>query len=185
MEHSYGAEYQNIRLRPLEEKDIENLRIWRNDTEASRFLRPIGPVSPRMQKNWFEGCQKDPSQIIFAIEETEKLNRLVGSVALYDFDENSAELGKIQIGDPEAHGRGIGRISFAMAAWIGFQKLGVKKITASVHRENLPAYKNDMRIGFRVVGSHEAAVGGVEDEIEIDEKRLLEQNPYLKDIRFW
>lgn len=182
MRHSFTASYQNIMLCPLEQRDIEKIRVWRNDSAATRFLRPIGKITPEMQQKWFDAYLKDENQIIFAIHETEKLNRMVGSVALYNFKQNSCEVGRIQIGDPEAHGMGIGRISLVMSMLIGFRNLGLKKITASVHQENISAYRNDMQIGFRVVGNHPAIVGGLEDEIEIDEERLLEVNTYAKDV---
>ena len=37
----YEAVYDNVRIRPLEQKDIEQLRIWRNDSSKTKFLRPI------------------------------------------------------------------------------------------------------------------------------------------------
>jgi len=182
MKHTYGAVYDNVKLRPLEHGDIENLRIWRNDTSQTQFLRPIGEITPEMQEKWFENYLSNTGEMVFAIEETIELNRLVGSVALYNIGGETAEVGKIQIGDAEAHGRGIGSKSFVMALLIGFQKLGLKKIVGSVHRDNIAAYKTDMKIGFQVTGHHEAIVGGIEDEIEIDETRLKEVNQYVPEI---
>jgi hypothetical protein len=37
-------------------------------------------------------------------------------------------------------------------------------------------------MGFRIVGDHPAVMGGVEDEIEIDGKRLAEVNPFVENI---
>ena len=36
----YEAVYDNVRIRPLEEKDLEKLRIWRNDVKQTKYLRP-------------------------------------------------------------------------------------------------------------------------------------------------
>lgn len=182
MKHNYSARFANVLLRPLEEGDIENLRRWRNDMQQSRFLRPIGHITSEMQRAWFQKYLTNENEMTFAIVETKDLNRMVGSVALYDFDGNIAEIGKIQIGDPEAGGRGLGRISLVMAMWIGFKKLGLNKIIGAVHQENISAHKNDMRVGFRIVGTHPAIVGGIEDELEIDEKRLCEVNTYVNEI---
>lgn len=182
MHHNYSASYGNILLRPLEAGDIENLRVWRNNTYQTRFLRPVGHITPEMQQQWYEKYLTNENEITFAIVETKDLNRLVGSVALYDFKGDVAEIGKIQVGDPEAGGRGIGRVSLVMAMRIGFQKMGLKKIVASVHQENTPSYKNFMKIGSRIVGNHPSVVGGLEDEIEIDEARLYEVNPYATEI---
>lgn len=183
MDHKYCADYVNVRLRPLKECDIENLRVWRNDREATKYLRNVGTITPEMQKAWFENYLKSPDVLTFAIVETKDLNRMVGSVALYDIAGDVAEIGKIQVGDPEAHGKGIGRLATVLAMWIGFRELGLKKIIASVHQENIPAHRNDMKMGFRIVGSHPSHVGGFEDEIEIDEARLIEVNPYVSEVR--
>lgn len=182
MKHEHYARYKNVYLRPLNESDIENLRIWRNDKSKTKYLRKIGEITPQMQKIWFGNYLKNDNEITFAIVETEQLNRMVGSVSLYNFEANSAEFGRIQIGDSEANGKGLGRVSTAMVLKIGFKKLGLKKIVGSVHRDNIAAYKTDMRIGFLVTGSHIAPMGGIEDEIEIDEKRFLEINPYASEI---
>ena len=182
MNHNYGALYGNVRLRPLEKNDIEKLRMWRNDTVKTRFLRQIGEITPEMQEKWYMAYLSNPNEVFFAIDEVKELHRMVGSLALYDFNEHVAEIGKIQIGDPEANGRGIGKISLVMAMKIGFEQMGLKKIIASVHQENIAAHKNDISIGFRIVGQHVSVVGGYEDEIEIDAVRLKEINSYVSEI---
>lgn len=183
MKHNYSAAYANVLLRPLCSEDIENLRIWRNNAQQTKFLRPIGHITPQMQQAWFDSYLEDPDMLVFAIVENRDLNRMVGSVALYNFKGNEAEVGKIQIGDPEASGRGLGKTSLVLAMWIGFKKMGLKKIVGAVHQENIAAHKTDMKIGFRIVGNHLAEVGGLEDDIEIDEARLCEINPYTAEIK--
>ena len=108
---------------------------------------------------------------------------MVGSVSLYDFNADTAEIGKILIGDPEAHGRGIGRLSLLMAMKIGFQQLDLKRIVASVHQENIPSRSNFIRIGVTVIGNHPSIVGGLEDEVCMNEPDLCSANPYYPDIR--
>lgn len=182
MNHNYYAKYKNILLRPLSHQDIEYLRNWRNDTNATRFLRPIGHITPEMQERWFENYLNNPNELTFAIVETEELNRLVGSISLYDVKDGVAEFGRIQIGDTEAHGKGIGRNATIMALVIGFKVLNLNKIVGSVHCENAPAYYNYKKIGFKFIGSHNAEVGGTEAELEIDLDTLLAVNPFADDI---
>ncbi len=182
MKHSFSAIYDNVRIRPLDINDIESLRIWRNDKSKTKFLRKIGTITPEMQKAWYENYLEDRVQIIFAIDEIKDLNRMVGSLAIYDMKEDSAEIGKIQIGDIEANGRGIGRKSLVMAMKIGFDILNLNKFVASVHQENISARTNDLKIGFRIVGQHNSEVGGIEDEIEITRGDLASANLYLEEI---
>ncbi len=177
----YEAVYDNVRIRPLEQKDIEQLRIWRNDSSKTKFLRPIGMITPSKQLEWFEEYQKATDEIIFAIEEIKEFNQIVGSLSIYHINGETAEIGKIQIGEEKANGRGIGKKSMVMALKIGFEKMGLKKIVGSVNPQNIPAYKNDMKIGFKVVGSHVCSEG-IEEEIQIDWESLIFANSYLGEI---
>ena len=167
MKHNYSVQYDNLMLRPLEEHDIENLRNWRNDPETTKFLRPISYITKEMQEKWFQSYLDNPSETAFAIVETEKLNRMIGSVSLYDLTENSAEIGKFMIGDTEARGCGSGSKSIAAAVYIAFIQMGLKKVISSIHRENIPSYKSFAKIGFQKIGSHPCVVDGIEDEFEL------------------
>ncbi len=184
MEHNYCSEFKNIQLTPLKYQNIENLRIWRNDKEATKYLRPIPEITSEMQSEWFENYLKDENQICFAIEETNDLNRMVGSLSLYDFDYKNkiCEIGKIQIGDPDAHGKGIGRYSFVMAMKIAVELLGIKKIIAEVHRDNIAARTNYFKIGFRIVGEQPSVAGGIEDKLEITAEELHNID-YYNDVK--
>lgn len=184
MDHNYSAKYGSVLLRPLCHDDIESLRVWRNNLEETRFLRPVGIISPEKQEQWFQNYLLDPREITFAIVETKELNRLVGSVSIYEIEGDRAEFGKIRIGDPAAHGRGIGRMATVLALAVGFERLGLHRITACVHRENIAARSNDLRIGFRIVGEQASVVGGYEDVIEIDHDTLYSVNGYAKGIEF-
>ena len=130
MEHRNSAAYGEVAIRPLEKKDIENLRIWRNDTSQTRFLRNIGHITRDMQEKWYEGYLRDMDSMVFAIEETQRLKRMGGSLALYNFENGEAEIGRLQIGDLEARGHGIGGKSFILGMAVGFKKLGLKRIYA-------------------------------------------------------
>lgn len=182
MKHSYYGKYDNIELRPLEKYDIESLRVWRNDKESTKFLRKVGYITPEMQENWFLEYLKDQTIYTFAIVEKEKLNRIVGSVSIYNFRNNKAEIGKIQIGDSEARGLGIGGRAMVIAMKIGFELMGINLFDAHVHKDNTPAYKSYLDIGFKVVGSEPSEIGGFEDVIEMDYQTLNKVNQYVKDI---
>lgn len=182
MDHKYRASLDNVRLRPLKKEDIEKLRIWRNDTDISRFLSPIPYITENMQEKWFEKYLLDPDEIIFAIEEADCLNRMVGSLSLYNFMDNEAEIGKIVVGDEAAHGMGIGKKAFLAAMTLAFERLGISTIKCSVHRENHSARHIYFSIGFRSIGEHGFISGGIEDELQIDKSFFEENNPQFRDI---
>ena len=184
MVHNYSARYKGVLLRPLLKKDIETLREWRNDTEAVKYLRDIGEITPEMQTKWFESYLLNNDEYSFSIIDIGDLHTIVGSVSLYNFKNTQAEVGKIQIGDARAHGKGIGRTALVMITELGFKSFGVKKIVAGVNQCNIASHSNFMKVGFKIIGTHPSvsSFGGTEDEIEIDLPTLEKANLYASKI---
>ena len=185
MKHNFRAEYGNLILRPLLHEDIEKLREWRNDTTATKFLRPVGYITPEKQENWFKEYLTDEDIFTFAIVEKKEINDTIGSVSIYNFRGNRAELGKIQIGNPAAHGKGYGRIALVMALKIAFEVMKCDCVDGIVHRDNISARTNDLRVGFKIVGQHPSVDGKVEDIIEIDYSTLRATNSYCNEIQVY
>lgn len=183
MKHNIVVEYKHVRIRPLTEDDLENLRRWRNDEKMSTFLRKIGEITPEMQMNWYKKDCADVTTATFAIEEISELNRMVGSVSVYDIDGDVAEVGKIVVGDPEAKGKKIGYYGLLMAMYAGYQKLGIKNYLGEVHEDNKPAYINDMRAGFIVTGKHKFADGGYELEMHLPKEHFWDTHDFLSDFK--
>lgn len=147
MKHNYSIEYEGVTLRPLEHKDIEQLRIWRNDAENSRYIRKIPQISPCDQENWYEDDLRDSSTLTFAICIG---SELVGSVALYDLKDEDASFGRLMIGG--AKGRGAGSRATIATLKIAFEELNLEEIDAEVSVDNTPAIVIYTRVGFCVVG---------------------------------
>ena len=185
MNHPYCAEYKHVRIRPLHETDIELLRMWRNDTHMSEFLRPISTITSEMQKKWFEDYLTDNSIVTFAIEEIQDLHRVVGSVAIYNFSGNKAEVGKIVVGDPEAKGKKIGYLGLIMAMYVGYEMMGVETFLGDVHEDNMAAKTNDLRAGFIVTGKHPFVSGGYELEMVLPKDHFMATHDYLSSIRLF
>lgn len=185
MNHKYCAEYKHVRLRPLGVEDIELLRQWRNDATYSKFLRPVGTITAQMQRAWFDKYLTDDSNITFAIEEIRNLNRVVGSVSLYDFKGTTAEVGKIVVGDPEAKGKKIGFYALLLAMHFGFQRLGVETFLGEVHEENVSAKTIDMRLGFTVIGKHPFINGGYELDMVLPKAHFNKTHHFLDEIKVY
>ena len=159
MDHNYHIEYENITLRPLIKSDIENLRIWRNDPQNNQYLSKIPYITEEMQSAWFERYLRNDDEICFAIVEHEALNRMVGSLSLHEFAGESCFLGKILIGDSEAHGRRIGVNASIAATEIAFEQMGIKSINLHVFKDNFIALKVYKDAGFVVVDEHDSECG--------------------------
>lgn len=183
MNHDIVVTYKHVRIRPLVESDLENLRTWRNDEKISAYLRKIDPITPEQQKNWWIGDCADPSVATFAIDEIDELNRMVGSVSVYDIKGDTAEIGRIVVGDPDAKGKKIGFYALLMAMYAGYERLGIETFLGEVHEENKPAYVNDMKAGFIVTGKHEFVSGGYELEMNLPKEHFWEVHDFLDEFK--
>ena len=103
MDHDLEIHHKGITLRPLSHCDIESLRAWRNDPENSRYLRKLPLISQEDQEAWFRRYLQEEGSYCFAIVDGKTL---VGSVALYDVSEGSAEFGRLMIGEKKGCGYG-------------------------------------------------------------------------------
>ena len=167
MKHNIEYRYGNVKLRPIERNDLELLRGWRNNKENTRYLRQIGQISSDMQLGWYEKYLSTNDELGFCIEECDELNRMVGSVFLYDIHDNQAEFGRFLIGDNAAHGRKIGFNACYGVLQIGFKILQLKNIVLRCYEKNFSAMNIYKQVGFEEVSKHLVINhGGLPDGIE-------------------
>lgn len=172
MMHNYSKIKNNILVRPLEVCDIDTLRHWRNDALMCRFLRDVGYISKEQQKLWFQSYLEDTSIISFAIDECKDINAFVGNISLYDLQKESASIGRLLIGNDNAHGRKIGYNAVSAVLEIYFNELGKKQIRLDVHEDNIAAYTIYQHIGFVKEGMHLFEKGGYEYEMQLSKERF-------------
>lgn len=183
MQHSYHSEYAGVKIRQIEPRDLEKLRVWRNDNSNSRYLRQIGVISPEMQTSWYLKYLNDPSIISFAIEETKELKRLVGSVSIYDFDGTSSNCGKTMIGDINARGRNLGGRGEILALHVGFQTRGINNYHTEVAKENIASIKMTADfMGFSQIGMRVNSDGIVENLYYLTRDDFYKKHPYLLNV---
>ncbi len=154
MRHEFKSKYKNVYLRPLSEQDIELLRNWRNNPNNTMFLRKIPFITTTMQKEWYLRYLDNDDEICLAIEEDKELHRVVGSLTLHDFTDESCELGHILIGDKEAHGKKVGVNASIAASQIAFKEMGLEKVYLHVFSANIAAFKVYQQAGFKVSDIH-------------------------------
>lgn len=181
MNHLYCVEYKDILLRPLHRYDLERIRQYRNREDLNKYLKQIGKIDNEGQMNWFSKYILDPDICFFSIDY--KSFRTIGSLALYEFDNDNCSIGKIVIGNDVARGNHLGRKAFLMAMSIGVNFFHVKEFHCDVHSENIPALKTYLAVGFRKSGEHLFEKGGIEYEMTLPVKRLLSENEEI--YSFW
>ncbi len=170
MNHNYEYSFKNVYLRPLSINDIEILREWRNDSENSSFLSKRPQISKEMQLKWFESYLEDEDQILFAIEEYRDLNRFVGCLGLYHFDEDKCLFGKLLLGDKEAHGRRVGLNATIAATKVAFEFLNMKQVDLFVYPDNRAARAIYQQAGFIAQNIHLDTSGKEELTMSLSEE---------------
>lgn len=178
MQHQYSIECKNIRLNPLMEDDIEYLRMWRNDSNNTTYLRKLEYITEQMQLKWWKQYLENEDELCFSIVEIEDINNIVGSASLYNFHNNQAEFGKFLIGDERAHGKGVGYWALMAILKLAFTTLNMEKIVLECHENNTPALHIYKKAGFKIVDSHEFIDGCSEYDME-----LLKQDYKWEEIK--
>ncbi len=154
MRHDYKRKYKNVYLRPLSEQDIESLRSWRNNPDNTLFLRKIPYITKQMQEEWYLRYLNNTDEICLAIEEVDELDRMVGSLTLHDFSDESCMLGHLLIGDKEAHGKKVGVNAVLAASQIAFNEMKLREMSLHVFSQNDAACKVYQQAGFKIVEKH-------------------------------
>ena len=182
MIHNITGQYRNTLIRPLNDSDLESLRMWRNNSGMNKYLKKINEITPDMQLNWFKNYCLDKSIFTFAIDETNELKHIVGSISIYDIHDTDAKIGKFLIGDENAKGKKIGYYSLLLSLYIGFTKLGLNTIMLDVHENNLPAYHNYEKAGFSVIGKHPFNNDGYELEMLLTKEQFFEIHDFTNEF---
>ena len=95
-------------LRPPRESDVEVAYEWDRDPELAAWNgRPPVKISLEAARRDYLSRWKDPSVKTFIIEETADGEEPIGMATLYDFRNESCELG-IKIGRDDLRGHGHG-----------------------------------------------------------------------------
>jgi [ribosomal protein S5]-alanine N-acetyltransferase len=143
----------HVILRPLEERDLQQLYGFRNDPE---ILQGLGGFSAGFSKadlhDWLQFHRQRNDEVLLAISLRET-NTCIGHVGLYQIDHRirKAEIG-ILIGDRQYQGKGFGKTSTIAMVNYGFQELNLHKVSATVLKTNVRSLNLFRSIGFQEDG---------------------------------
>lgn len=154
MRHSYQLPYRRIFLRPLEQQDIEALRILRNKNR--RYFHTSKYITPEQQRKWFAQYLTKENDIMFVIELLSDPGKFMGAIALYNINKKAktAEFGRVLVDKTAVLGKGIGTEAVIAVCRIAFESLGLEKVTAEVLKNNHPASKTYANAGCTVIGEN-------------------------------
>ncbi len=130
----------NITLRTISEKDIEKIRVWKNEHRSSFFFQDI--ISPENQIRWFRKYLSRGNDFVFIVSYTDKD---IGCIAFRELDE-VIDIYNVILGDKSFGGKGY--MSIANSIMCSYIIDNFKKdITVKVLKTN-PAIKWYLKNNF-------------------------------------
>lgn len=154
MKYEDKLENSELILRPINETDIEQVRLWRNNDNTRKWFLNDSLISVEQQRQWYKKYLNNPQEIIFIIQEKKENNRPIGMVSLYDINlhKKKAEFGKLFIGEEDARGKGYGSQVVKMICEFAFEYYHLVTVHLEVLENNLRAIQTYKRLGFKICG---------------------------------
>lgn len=157
---------EGIVCRPIEARDLEQVRSLRNDPTTWMQLTSIGHISPEAQAAWFEGLRGDPTrQYLSVFKESADSDGIihyegefVGIIRMDELDRNNRS---VRVGAdvaPGLRGQGYGTRIYKALLKYCFDMLGMHRVWLLVLDTNEVGVKLYFNSGFRIEGKHREAI---------------------------
>lgn len=145
-------ESKDLKLREVEESDLEIICKWRNNWDVLKNLFSYLPISLTKQKRWYENYINDSTTQTFIIEYKIE-NKPIGTVTLahIDYKNQNAEAG-ILIGEKDYRGKGLAKQALNLVIDYGFNELNLNRIYLHLLETNQSALRLYESLGFKREG---------------------------------
>lgn len=145
MRHNYCAAFGAVTIRPLEEEDIEYVRILRNHHRGCFLLS--GEISAPEQKKWYSAYLEKDGDYMFTVCLGE---RRIGAVAVYNVDKKAltGEFGRLMIERQNPPVKGLGADAVRAACRAAFEQMGLSRLNLYVYCDNVSAQITYLKAGF-------------------------------------
>lgn len=142
---------EKVYLCPLEQEDLELLRVWRNLPEFRKYFREYREISKEMQMKWYQAkVLGDSSTIMFAIRDINN-DELLGCCGLcyINWVHRNADL-SLYIGKDHVYidKEGLAFEACKLLFKYAFGELGLQKIWTEIYEFDTPKYELYTEIGF-------------------------------------
>ena len=136
------------RLRPLEARDLEVIRTWRNHPDIRRYMYTQHTIGREEHQRWFEHADADPDKYLLIFERDGVPTGFV-NLSIVDQAARRAEWGFYLA--PEAP-KGSGTLLGKRALSYAFKDLNQNKLCGEALAANHRSIRFHERLGFRQEG---------------------------------
>lgn len=138
---------KNIKLRAIEESDLNKIYEWRFSYENYDYFYEYPIVNKEQNKLWFESTLKNHNEVNFAVESS---GQLIGIVSLINIDyrNRKAEMGRVLLGETSFRGKGFGNEMINLLLEYAYKHLNLRKIYCEVFEKNTKALDLYKSLGF-------------------------------------
>ncbi len=149
---TYPLETERLRLRPHAPEDLDDLLVFHSDPEVVRFIpwpvRDRAATQEALAANLPRGTIEAPGQWLVLAVELRETGRVIGEVLLkwVSAEDREGELGFAFARGH--HGRGYAAEAARAMLRLGFQELGLRRITAVCIEGNEASARLLRRLGF-------------------------------------
>ncbi len=149
---------KKVQIRLLEASDLEQIAKWRNQSRVAKWFFNAMPFALSEQERWYQGYLNDPAQRMFIVENLE--GGPIGTLALVNIDQRnqSAELGRIVIGEDDYLGNGFCGDAIRALLRFSFNEMNLNRVYAEVLGDNDTALALYERCGFKREGIKRNAI---------------------------
>ena len=149
-------EQNGIRLRIIEERDLEQLRRLRNDPSTWINLTHVDLIDAESQKRWFQSLTSQKDRKYYAVEDGNE--GFLGMIRTDEIDRNNRS---IRVGCdivPEQRGKGFGSKAFGAIVTYCFDFLNMHRVWLAVLETNSVAQRLYEKHGFKKEGAYRQAL---------------------------
>ena len=139
-----------VRLRAVENGDLDRYVVWMNDREVTRGLNMRYPLGREAEEEWIRGRTSKPlsyENVFFAIDTRAGVH--IGSINFHIArpESRNSRLG-VMIGDKAYWSQGYGTDAMLTFLRFGFDEMNLHRIDLTVDAENARAIRCYQKCGF-------------------------------------
>lgn len=150
--------HDNIGFRPIEKRDIEDIRKLRNEPSIWMYLTDVTQISSEMQERWFEGLSKSKDKAYFSVFKEKKdfpisyEGDFLGIIRMdqIDYINRSIRVGCDIV--PKERGKGYGTKTFKAILEFCFGHMGMHRLWLLTLESNKVARKLYKNVRFQEEG---------------------------------